>query len=106
MNHRLDVALNIYPVKCWSDRLSALQYKLAGAIVCKPTSWAFRACSWHPPDTMPVAARTRGRPLCRWDDCLNKFSSIHFGKTWIDAATQDPRGWRANLEGFVEFMRE
>ena len=62
MNGRVDDAQKIHPVRCWCDRLATLQYKLAGSLARKPSSWALRASSWHPPDTMPHAARGRGRP--------------------------------------------
>ena len=105
MNGRLDDAKKAYPVRCWCDRLATIQYKLAWSLARKPSSWALRASSWHPPDTMPHAARGRGRPLCRWDDPLNSFANTAFGKPWIEAAIQNPRQWHASLERFVEFMR-
>ena len=101
MNDRVDRALSLYPVRSWRERLAHLQYNFAGQLGQKPESWAHRVSSWSPPSTYPGAGRGRGRPACRWDDHLQKYSIAKFGEPWYVAA-RDRRKWRAQAEGYTQ----
>ena len=67
MNHRLSVALELFPIPPWTEELANRQCLFAAEIASG--HWAF-ITGWQANfDNMP--SRKRGRPLVKWDDKLS-----------------------------------
>ena len=83
MNHRLSVALELFPIPPWTEQLAKRQFQFA-AKVASEQSWsssvvghwtctAGRQANFH---SMP--SRKRGRPLVKWDDKLSNITNQFF----------------------------
>ena len=92
MNHRLSVALELFPIPPWTEQLAKRQFLFASKIASKQ-SWSSIAGHWTCTtgwqanfDKMP--SRKRGRPLVKWDDKLSKITEQYFPPhyRWLTAA--------------------
>ena len=92
MNHRLSVALELFPIPPWTEQLAKRQFQFAAKIASEQ-SWSSIAGHWICTtgwqanfDNMP--SRKRGRPLVKWDDKLShlthQFFPLH--SRWLVAA--------------------
>ena len=61
-------------------------HKLAAAFAKRPASWVVKTWYWSPPVHFEQAGRSQGRPQCRWDDFLSRFSAVYYNETWMTAA--------------------
>ena len=92
MNHRLSVALELFPIPPWTEQLAKRQFLFAAKIASEQ-SWSSIAGHWTCAtgwqanfDNMP--SRKRGRPLVKWDDKLSKITEQYFPPhyRWLTAA--------------------
>ena len=72
MNHRLSVALELFPVPPWTEQLAKRQFLFA-AKMASEQSWSSITGHWTCAtgwqsnfDNLP--SRKRGRPFIKWDD--------------------------------------
>ena len=96
-NHRLSVALKLFPIPPWTEQLAKRQFQFV-ATVASEQSWPSIVGHW----TLP--SRKRGRPLVKWDDKLsnitNQFFPLHHG--WI--ATAKLPFWQNASQFFSHLM--
>ena len=92
MNHRLSVALELFPIPTWTEQLAKRQFQFAAKIASEQ-SWSSIAGHWICTtgwqanfDNMP--SRKRGRPLVKWDDKLSHLTHQLFPlhNRWLVAA--------------------
>ena len=110
MNHRLGVALELFPLPPWTEQLAKRQFQFA-ARVASEQSWSSvvghcigLAAGWQANfDSMP--SRKRGRPLVKWDDKLSNITSqffpLHHG--WLAAAKMPFRSFLAKCAAILCF---
>ena len=86
MKQKVESALTLFPIADWSAQLARLQFRLVCRFSKRGDEWPMRASKWYPPATDARAHRNRGRPVVRWDDCLNRFVKQHLDVgTWQEA---------------------
>ena len=92
MNHRLSVALELFPIPPWTEQLAKRQFQFAAKIASEQ-SWSSITGHWTCTtgwqanfDNMP--SRKRGRPLVKWDDKLSHLTHQFFPlqSRWLEAA--------------------
>ena len=88
MKHRVENALQRYPVMSWRRRLAKCLWKYVLRIKAAPSeSWIAQFPMWVPsesedPYSEYVPYRRRGRPYLKWDSCVRKYCSLHFNASW------------------------
>ena len=92
MNHRVSVALELFPIPPWTEQLAKRQFQFPAKIASEQ-SWSSIAGHWICTtgwqanfDNLP--SRKRGRPLVKWDD---KLSHLRSGQV------RPARQWRARF---------
>jgi len=108
INHRLSVALELFPIPPWTEQLAKRQFLFAAKMTSEQ-SWSSIVGHWTCTtgwqanfDNMP--SRKRGRPLVKWDDKLshitNQFFPLH--SRWLEAAKLP--FWQNARQFFVSYF--
>ena len=105
MNHRIGVALELFPIPPWAEQLAKRQFQFAAKVAAEQ-SWVSKAGHWTITDRWHsnfdiMPDRKRGRPLVKWDDKLSTLTKHYFPlhHVWLTAAKLP--SWQNARQHFV-----
>ena len=105
MNHKISVALELFPIPPWTEQLAKRQFQFAAKVAAEQ-SWVSKAGHWTITDRWHsnfdiMPCRKRGRPLVKWDDKLSTLTKHYFPLhlVWLTAAKLP--SWQNARQHFV-----
>ena len=107
MKNRVNDALEQWPIKSWSDRVTLSKWQHACRVKrVAPERWVSLACKWQPDHiTDPWCEyepyRGAGRPILKWDDSLVSFARAICHCKWHDDACNN--NWESYNECYMRW---